>query len=526
MDLKRRSFLKGSVAAAAAVPFMKAGAEQATKSTAWDKDCDVLVIGYGGAGAAAAIEAHDAGAKVLIIEKMAEGGGNTAVSSGGFMVPKDKEAAYQYLSALYDFADSEKDDKLLRRFADEIMTAKDFVIGMKPDTKLMVYGHAGYQNVKGAETIDKWRVRGKKRGGDNLFENYRYAVETTRKIPVLLNTPAKRLIKNGDAIVGAVAVSGGKEIRIKARRGVVLATGGYEFDPQSMRTFCLGTKIHGLGNPGNTGDGLRMAMQAGARLWHMTEYSCPLGMVVPGLKTVVQVNILAPSHIWVDQDGKRFTNEKGTDNHAMIYDVNMLQPPKHRYPRIPCYLVFDEKARKNGPICGGATSGYALNRENYKWSADNSKEVESGAILKADTLEALAKKINVPAENLVATVKKWNEDIKAGKDTLFGRPLKKANKKVVFAGREAPIVSVPMDETGPYYAVPLYPAMLNTQGGPKKDVDGRVMDPYDQPIPRLYVAGELGSMWPTLYQGATNNAESLVFGRLAGRAVAKEKPWD
>ena len=97
-------------------------------------------------------------------------------------------------------------------------------------------------------------------------------------------------------------------------------------------------------------------------------------MKVPGLKSAVQLNILAPSHIWVDQDGKRFVNEKGLDNHTCLYAVNQMDPIRHRYPRIPCYLIMDEKARKAGPICGGATSGYALNRENYKWSKDNSAE--------------------------------------------------------------------------------------------------------------------------------------------------------
>ena len=81
-----------------------------------------------------------------------------------------------------------------------------------------------------------------------------------------------------------------------------------------------------------------------------------------------------------------------------------MDPIRHRYPRIPCYLIMDEKARKAGPICGGATSGYALNRENYKWSKDNSAEIESGVLIKADSLKELAKKINVPGETLEATV--------------------------------------------------------------------------------------------------------------------------
>ena len=157
---------------------------------------------------------------------------------------------------------------------------------------------------------------------------------------------------------------------------------------------------------------------------------------------------------------------------------------------------------------------------------DNSAEIEKGVIVKAATIRELAEKIKVPADQLEATVKKWNADIKAGKDTEFGRILKRDPKgKTAFAGREAPIVSEPLAEEGPFYATALYPTMLNTQGGPKKNVRGQVMDPNDRPIPRLYAAGELGSMWGSIYQGATNNAECIVFGRIAGREAAKEKAW-
>ncbi len=111
----------------------------------------------------------------------------------------------------------------------------------------------------------------------------------------------------------------------------------------------------------------------------------------------------------------------------------------------------------------------------------------------------MAKKINVPAENLVETVKRWNEQITAGADKDFGRPLEKKGK-VAFEGREAPIISRPIGE-GPYYAAELYPAILNTQGGPKRNKLGQVLDPFGNPIPRLYSAGELGSMWGHIYQG-------------------------
>ena len=526
-DLSKRSFLKGSAAAAAAFTF--AGAAQARPAALpkkWDITTDVAILGYGGAGACAAITAKDAGADVMIFEKCAQGGGNTAVSSGGMMIPNNEERAYAYLLKTYEFANSVKDEEQLKAFVAEAMKSKDFLMSLKPDQKLYIYGHAGFQSIPESDAIDKWRFRSPKgskvRGGDMLFNNYRYAVEDVRKVPVVYNARALELITENDEVLGVWVEINGKKQAVKARRGVVLTTGGFEFDDAMLANHTMGQKFHRLGHPGNTGDGVRMAQAAGADLWHMNALSCPLGLVVTGVKTQFQINMLAPSHFYVDQDGKRFANEK-MDNHTCIYGVNYLDPIKHRYPRIPCYVIFDEEARLRGPIIGGATSGYALNREGYQWSRDNSAEIEKGVIVKADTIEELAKKINVPADNLVATVKRWNEQIAAGADKDFGRPLEKKGK-VAFEGREAPVVSRPLG-AGPYYAAALYPTILNTQGGPRRNVKGQVLTPFNKPIPRLYSAGELGSMWGHIYQGATNNSEACVFGRIAGRTAAAEKPW-
>lgn len=527
MQLTKRNFLKGSFAAAAAVAVPAAQAQKATLPSSWDVTTDVAVLGYGGAGACAAIAAHDAGAKVMIFEKWAQGGGNTAVSSGGMMIPNNEERAYAYLAKTYTFANSEIDETQLRAFVKEAMKSKDFLMSLKPDQKLYIYGHAGFQSIPESDAIDKWRFKTPKgqktRGGDMLFNNYRYAVEEVRSIPVKYNARALELIRENDEVLGVWVEMDGRKLAVRARRGVILATGGFEFDDVLLQNHTMGQMFHRLGHPGNTGDGVRMAVAAGADLWHMNALSCPLGLKVPGLTTVLQINMLAASYFYIDQDGRRFVNEK-MDNHTCIYGVNVLDPIKHRYPRIPCFVVFDEKARKRGPIIGGATSGYALNRENYKWSRDNSAEIEKGVIVKANTLEELAGKIGVPVENLISTFRTWNADIKGGADKAFGRPIEKKGK-IAFEGREAPLVSAPLDETGPYYAAKLYPAILNTQGGPRRNEHGQVLNPFKRPIPRLYSAGELGSMWGHIYQGATNNSEACVFGRIAGKCAANETPW-
>ena len=130
MQVTKRTFLKGLLATAAAggVVSQASAKPQADLPAKWDREADVVILGYGGAGASAAITAKDAGADVVIFEKTAQGGGNTAVSSGGMMIPNNRERAITYLAKTYDFANSQKDQELLEAFVDEAMKSKDFLL--------------------------------------------------------------------------------------------------------------------------------------------------------------------------------------------------------------------------------------------------------------------------------------------------------------------------------------------------------------------------------------------------------------
>lgn len=99
--------------------------------------------------------------------------------------------------------------------------------------------------------------------------------------------------------------------------------------------FTMGTGIGALGNPGNTGDGLRLAQSMGAKLWHMNAYSAGLDVRYPGYSTNVGASIKGAGYIWVDQDGRRFANEL-TDGHCQMYVASQIDAVNHRYPRIPC----------------------------------------------------------------------------------------------------------------------------------------------------------------------------------------------
>ena len=532
--LTRRGFLKGAVTTGGVVAGASMlGSEALAKSAPsgapkkWDKTADVVCLGYGGAGAAAAISARDAGADVLVLEKMARGGGNTAVSAGGVLCPKNVPDALTYITALYSFSNSEMDKELVRVFAEESVKNVEWLKGLKEGTELMIYGGAGYASIPGAKSMDKYSVLGKGKGmsgsSDNLWELLSYAVEQKRKIPVMLETPAQRLVTNDKGeVIGVIALSKGKEISIKARKGVILTTGGYEFDSRTLQNSVKGFPVYAVGNPGNTGDGIRMAQKVGAGLWHMNGLSCPIGIKVPEFEAAFYMSINYPGFVYVDKHGKRFINEKSIEAHAGLLAVDIYDGHALEYPRIPCYAIFDEATRLKGPISSSTGRGYN-GKYLYKWSKDNSEEVKKGWIVKGDTIEELAGKLKLDPKALAATMARWNEDVKKGEDTQFHRPVNApksdnpAYKELATAVWSAPI------EQAPFYALELYPTMLNTQGGPRRNTKAQVLDAFGEPIPRLYSAGELGSMWGIIYQGAGNIAECFVYGRIAGKTAAEEK---
>jgi len=528
----RRDFIKGTIAATGAVTLVGLGDNDAQAKTdipkKWNKEADVVCVGYGGAGAVSAISAHDAGAKVIILEKMPEGGGNTAVSAGGFISPTNVEDAKTYITGLYKLSLSEMDSELVKIYAEESVKNADWMKSLREGTELMVYGGAGYPTVPGAKSMNKYGVLGKYKGMNgrslNLWDLLSYAVETKRKIEILYKCPAKRLVTNCEGeILGVIAESGGKEIAIKARKAVVLTTGGYEFDQSILQNSVKGYPIYALGNPGNTGDGIRMAQKVGAGLWHMNGVSCPFGIKVPEFEAALYISMGTPGFIYVDKHAKRFVDEKNIEVHAGLLAVDYYDAEALEYPRIPCYVIFDESTRTAGPVTTSSGRGYAGRR--YKWSSDNSEEIKKGWITKANTIAELAVKLKMKPEELEKTLTKWNEDVKSGKDTLFHRPIEDPKKgDPAYKELVMPVWSAPIDKP-PYYAMELYPTLLNTQGGPRRNPRAQVLDAFGKPIPRLYSAGELGSMWGVIYQGAGNNAESIIVGRIAGKNAAAEKSW-
>lgn len=465
----------------------------------WDKETEVLIIGFGGAGAVAAITAHDEGAEVLITEKMSKGGGNTNIALGGFLNLKDLDKGLSYLESLCFRVAKAVEPEMLRRYAEECLINSNWLENLGARTHK--YGGASFPQLPGADFVEKRMITGKNTVAENSFWNFLRIHVEKREIEIWNNAPAKELITDSSgAVIGAVIIKNGMKLLVKAKKAIILTCGGFEFNEQMKMNFLKGYPYHSLGSPGNKGDGLRMAQRAGADIWHTFSVSTTLGFKTPEFEAAFFLRPPALNFIYVDKNGKRFASEF-TDIHAYNFIVEYFDPNKLEYPRIPCFMIFDETTRTAGPL---VLSSLSYNRGKYKWSKDNSREIKAGWIIDDDTIEGLAEKISLKPEVLKKTVTSYNNFCKSGEDQDHQRP-----KEKLF----------PVSH-GPYYAMRLWPCLLNTQGGPRRNIKAQVVYPDGTPIPRLYSAGELGSLFGLLYQGAGNLGECLAFGRIAGRQAA------
>ena len=568
-SVTRRGFIKGALVAGAGGAVLAgltpdhASAKTGEARQKWDFETDVLILGFGGAGAAAAIEAREAGAQVLIIEKQPKDKHypNTRMAGGIFHSPDpsgDKAALKAYALAMFsgenlpwklEGEQPEVSDGLAAAWAELSPENVDWLKKLDPEFKTVPmsgFSGAAFPNFPGAKE-SKYRVFGstysgksdlnvptkdspklQKENGEAFFTVLNDAVHK-RSIPVLYETSAVRLIMNGKGeAIGAVArTANGKEIACKARRAVIITSGGYEYNKEMRRAFLEGPGVEGwafYGTPANTGDGIEMALKVGAGLMKAGKAAARMIMAVPirvnGMKMgLITDSVGRPNSVVVDNYGNRYAAETliTTDpsryffyKEAIKFDITKLL-----YPRCPSWMVFDQTFMTGTTITslGISTAGYGY----VPWSKDNMDAVRRGWILTADTIEALGEKIKAQHDNrnlmeqggLVKSIERYNEFCRKGKDEDFSRVPKSL----------APV------EKPPFYALPLYAGGPNTKGGIAANAKREVLTWTLKPIPRLYTAGEISSALKFVYQGGGNLTECIVFGRIAGRNAAANKPW-
>ncbi|MFQ5850366.1 MAG: FAD-dependent oxidoreductase [Candidatus Binatia bacterium] len=490
----------------------------------WDLDADVIVVGFGFAGGVAAIVASDMGARVILVEKMDHPGGISIIAGGGVATAVDAQKAFQYLEHTNA---GRTPDSVLWALAKGMTEMRSFVAELVQKTPFEIEEQrlGGTYPFPGGEGLDGFKIAPVEgyegfswakglRGGARLFKVLLSNVEARENIKVYLSTPARRLIRHPDhGIVGLHAEQAGKEITVRARQGVILACGGFENNEEMKRNYFEAMPVYPLFR-GNTGDGIKMAQEMGAALWHMWHFHGGYGFKYSEFPLAFRHCFRGPRKpdsvmpwIVVDKHGRRFMNEyppavQDTGHRALeFYDAD-----KQEFPRIPAYLIFDERGRRLGPV-GQPT--FHDKEFTYEWSDDNVKEIERGWIRKANTLGEIAAMIPVDEATLVNTVQDWNTICVNGAEDLFHRP---------------PGTRMPIDNP-PYYLTEVWPIVSNTQGGPMHDAEQRILNVHGEPIERLFAAGECGSSFGHLYLEAGNITECFVTGRIASRNVVSLDPW-
>ncbi|MFA4911644.1 MAG: FAD-dependent oxidoreductase [Desulfobacteria bacterium] len=495
-----------------------------TEKEDWDKEADVVIVGYGGAGAVAAITAHDEGAEVLLVEKQPEDTHctNTKMSGGIFVNVNNVEKGIKYLQSLCQIERdvSWTDADVIKVWAEYASQNREWIENLGGNPRFI--GPFGEHQVEGAECMDIYRYPGFGTGFARFLERQ----VARRGIRVMYDSPAIRLITSLKGEVVGVRVETGEEerrhrVNIRARRAVIMTCGGFEFNEEMKLNYLKVYPTHFYGSPANTGDGHRMVMEIGADLWHMNCCSARLVGKFPdfpiafdfdhrGCNSVLhKVMGKAPSKpcgfFFVDRNGKRFTNEN-FKYHTLYYELTLFDSQRLIYPRVPCFWIFDQNRMDSGPLAlqiTGASGPVRL----YRWSKDNSTELEQGWIIQAGSIRELAHKIGVDPDNLEQTARGYERYCAQGSDPEFDRQQQDL---------------VPLSKP-PFYGVKLLPGGPNTQGGPRRNHRAQVLNVNGDPIPRLYAAGEFGSIYGMLYPSAGSNlAECIAFGRIAGENAVKE----
>jgi succinate dehydrogenase/fumarate reductase flavoprotein subunit len=501
IDVSRRSFLAASGAGALGVVIgsstrlayssetqtkdesHKDVSGQATSSTqgphtfadtiAWNAEYDVVVIGFGGAGAQASIYAADAGAKVLVCEKAPKGdeGGNTRYCDQCILAANDAERMYNYIIDLCGTIDH--DDNAIRAFSEGLAEIPEDLAylgidnpvkwsenpemdsqfpGLMPEYPDSPYGDAVEIYTVNRVISDSALWKALKR---NVYKR-------SDSISVWLDSPATHLIKDptSGTIVGVEIKKQGENVLVRANNGVILACGGYEANDTMLQNFIGATHYAIEGTFYNTGDGIKMAQEVGADLWHVgnfASYGTPyagLTVKVSGQERIdYSLRLPTSGSLFIaSDDGSRYLREDGKEVHGRLYANGKWRIPfQMEHP----HLIFD-----------------STELDEIKNLGLDMDKLEK-QMVSADTVEELATLIEADPDILSNQIDAFNHFAQEGIDYQFGRSPE----------------SMRAFDGGALYAVAYSSFLTNTQGGPRRNADAQVVDTNGAPIPHLYSAG-------------------------------------
>ncbi len=536
--------------------------------TGLNHEVDVVVLGTGAAGLTAALTAAACGASVAVYEKAATVGGTSAVSGGIVWIPAHQRSADHELtvadamSYLRAQAFGSMDEDLVETFVRTGEPMLDFVEAHTdirfeiaegfPDYKPELPGGqpAGGRSLHSIPydlaKLGEWRDRITAFPAD--WSNVGFDAETRARIHATVdhtdgdtgelcvagtalvagllkglldagvvpetNARAVELIADSGSITGVRIDRQGRESVVRARRGVILATGGFEWDESMVTAFLRGPMRGAVSPPNNTGDGLRMAMAHGADLANMGEAWWVPIVRIPGdtidgkpRSRSVRLERTRPRSIMVNRAGRRFVNEAGEYN-SMAGAFHYLDP-RGGYVNDPAWIVFDSLHLKRYGFLGVAPGEPVPD-----WFSPSADITELGA------------RTGIDPDGLARTIERWNRNVGDEIDPDFGRG---SSAYDGYWGDQAAKTTAgktlgPID-TAPYYAVGVSVGAMGTKGGPRTDRDGRVLHVRGTAIPGLYAAGNaMAGVTGKAYGGAGGTlGPAMVFGFRAGHAAATGK---
>lgn len=470
--MKRREVLKIGVMAALASSAPLALAQRAREQA------DIVVIGSGGTGLTAAIVAHDAGAKVIVLEKMPITGGNTQLAAGGLnaadTVVQHRLKIDDSWQIMYD--DTMKggreinDPALVEILAKNSTGSIDFLLDIGSDMNDV--GRMG-----GASVTRCHRPTGGEAVGHNLIHTLRQNA-MKRNIDVRTRSRAQQiLVDDNGAVVGIEVEDRNGRKYIIDTPAIILASGGFSANLERVAKYRPEYQgFSSTNQPGATGDGLDLAVAVGAKLRDMEQIQIHPTQAA-GSKILITEAVRGNGAILVNREGKRFVNELTTRDKASA--AVLEQTGKS------AFLIFDQNIRKSL----GQIEGY----------------YHLGLTAEGANAEELAKATGITdAQALAQTIATYNEAQASGDDKEFGR-----------ADMPRPITE------GNLVAIEIRPGIHYTMGGVVIDTQTRAINEEGKPIPGLYAAGEVsGGVHGANRLGGNSTSETVTFGRIAGEQAA------
>jgi len=452
-----------------------------------DSTSQLVIIGGGLAGFAAALEAVEAGAEVVLLEKQDDTGGSTALSSGclafagtdlqlGLNIEDSDELLFRDLREVGQF---ENDEALVRAYVQNQLSTYAWLRRHGVEFSPLIEASSG-QSVPRVHTVDP----------ADMVRGLAAHCRASGKVRVITSARAERLLRDerSGRVQAVLAEKDGARFKASASDGIILASGGFARNRELVHRFApLYDNAVFVGGEGNVGDGLRMAWRLGADFRDVAYIKGTYGKHPVDTTNHHSCLAVYKGAIAVNQDAMRYVDE--SISYKLLGDACMRQAYSSTYQ------ILDQDIFESG--------------DNRVRILDFERRLEDGLMIQAPSLEKLAQLIEVPAAALLQTVVRYNAFVASGCDADFGRKHLVHNH-----GRLRRI------ERAPFYAYPSTAAVFGTYCGLCVDSGMRVLDVFGEPIEGLFAAGEVvGGLHGGAYMTGSALGKAAIFGRIAARCA-------